>query len=45
MIEKEKPIRAYEFQCQQCKHEWISKKDDNACPECGCIILDYQKLR
>lgn len=47
MNEKEKPVKAYEFVCcnENCKHEWISKKDDNTCPECGSTILDYQKLR
>jgi rubrerythrin len=45
MNEKEKQVKAYIFICQNCNHEWINKKDDYACPECKCTILDYQKLR
>jgi len=43
--EKEKPVKAYEFFCTECNHDWISKNDDTTCPQCKCSILEYQKLR
>lgn len=45
--EKEKPIKAFEFQCcnEECNYEWLSKTDDTTCPKCKCTILEYQKLR
>ena len=44
-IEKEKPVKAYEFTCRRCNHEWISKIFDYRCPECRETLLDFQKLR
>ena len=43
--EKELPVKYYEFFCKDCKHEWLSKKDDHECPKCKSTLLEYQKLR
>jgi len=45
--EKEKPVKYYEFFCsnENCNHEWISKTEDNICPECKGTILEFAKLR
>jgi len=43
--EKEKPVKYYELFCMNCNHEWISKTEDNICPECKGTILEFAKLR
>ena len=43
--EKEKPVKYYELFCSICNHEWLSKNEDNICPECKGTILEFAKLR
>jgi Zn finger protein HypA/HybF involved in hydrogenase expression len=45
MKEDNKKIKAYEMFCTDCKHEWLSKAEDNYCPECKCVILEFQKIK
>ena len=38
-------IKAYEFTCDKCRHEWLSKTWVYVCPECKSVILTYEKLK
>jgi len=44
---KDSTIKAYDHYCmnEACNNNWVSKNEDNFCPDCGCTILEIEKLR
>ena len=40
---KKANVKVIIFTCQECNHEWFSKKEEYVCPECSCVYLDEEK--
>jgi len=42
-----KSIKAFMYYCNEetCGHDWVSKKEEYICPECGSTFLIVEKLK